>query len=81
MAAKALEGVDGAGLDANQIAQIARTGRSLQRFGMRVAKIPVETLKFFNLGVAGFSSLLGAFSQTLAVLLVLFIVNEKHCFV
>ena len=68
-------------LDANQIAQIARTGRSLQRFGMRVAKIPVETAKFFNMGVSAFSTLLGTFSQTLAILLVLFIVHQLFIWV
>ena len=48
---------------------------------MRVAKIPVETAKFFNMGVAAFSSLLGTFSQTLAVLLVLFIVHQLFIWV
>lgn len=82
MAAKALEGAGAEdGLDAKQVAQIARTGRSLERFGMRVAKIPVETGKFFNMGVAAFSSLLGTFSQTLAVLLVLFIVHQLFIWV
>jgi hypothetical protein len=59
-----------------EVAKIARNARAFAEFAEQVGSVPFEFATALNSGITAATSLIGTFSQTIAVLLVLFIIHQ-----
>ena len=59
-----------------EVAKIARNARAFAEFAEQVGSVPFEFATALNSGISVATSLIGTFSQTIAVLLVLFIIHQ-----